>query len=108
MERIIIVVLVIALVIVGVVKFGGRAARHGRRRAQNTGRPALRYDFSAVTGRSLLDRFQGRTLRQSQGAGRQGVFTGPPTIDVNQQIDSVERAIAQRVAASSWSPWPTP
>ncbi len=96
MERIIIVVLVIALVIVGAVKFGGRApAVVGPAARAASGQRYVM--ISAVTGGPYWIDSKAGLYDKAGELGVKAVFTGPPTVDVNQQIDAVERAIAQRV-----------
>jgi ribose transport system substrate-binding protein len=53
--------------------------------------------ISAVTGGPYWIDSKAGLYDKARELGVKAVFTGPPTVDVNQQIDSVERAIAQRV-----------
>ena len=96
MERIIIVVLVIALIVVGVVKFGGRTPVAAGPAAAATGDQHY-VMISAVTGGPYWIDSKAGLYDKARELGVKAVFTGPPTVDVNQQIDAVERAIAQHV-----------
>jgi ribose/xylose/arabinose/galactoside ABC-type transport system permease subunit/ABC-type sugar transport system substrate-binding protein len=96
MERIISIILAIALVIVLVVKFGG----HGRIAAEVTdkSRADQRYVMiSAVTGGPYWIDSKAGLYDKAKELGVKAVFTGPPTVDANAQIDAVNRAIAQKV-----------
>ncbi len=95
MERIIIVILVIALIFVSVVKFGGRAPAAGPAAQAGAGQRYVM--ISAVTGGPYWIDSKAGLYDKAKELGVKAVFTGPPTVDVNQQIDAVERAIAQRV-----------
>jgi len=100
MERIIIVVLVIALVIVGIVKFGGPAPVVVGNAAEAAAQAASNQRYvmiSAVTGGPYWIDSKAGLYDKAKELGVKAVFTGPPTVDVNQQIDAVERAIAQHV-----------
>jgi ribose transport system substrate-binding protein len=96
MERIISVILAIALVIVLVVKFGG----HGRSAAEvpDKSRADQRYVMiSAVTGGPYWIDSKAGLYDKAKELGVKAVFTGPPTVDANAQIEAVNRAIAQKV-----------
>ena len=96
MERIIAVILAVALVVVLVVKIGGR--RPGAAEAVDMGRAGQHYVMiSAVTGGPYWIDSKAGLYDKAKELGVTGVFTGPPTVDVNAQIDAVNRAIAQKV-----------
>lgn len=96
MERIISVILAIALVIVLIVKFGG----HGRSAMEvaDKSQPDQHYVMiSAVTGGPYWIDSKAGLYDKAKELGVKAVFTGPPTVDANAQIDAVNRAIAQKV-----------
>jgi ribose transport system substrate-binding protein len=94
MERIISVVLGIALIVVIAVKVGPH--RPGAATAADLSRASQHYVMiSAVTGGPYW--IDSKAGLYDKELGVSAVFTGPPTVDVNAQIDAVERAIAQRV-----------
>jgi ribose transport system substrate-binding protein len=96
MERIIIVILAIALIVVVVVKIGPRHAGAGA--AVEPGRLDQHYVMiSAVTGGPYWIDSKLGLADKAKELGVSAVFTGPPTVDVNAQIESVNRAIAQKV-----------
>jgi ribose transport system substrate-binding protein len=96
MERIISVVLGIALIVVIAVKVGPR--HPGATAAADQSRPSQHYVMiSAVTGGPYWIDSKAGLYDKAKELGVSAVFTGPPTVDVNAQIDAVERAIAQRV-----------
>jgi ribose/xylose/arabinose/galactoside ABC-type transport system permease subunit/ABC-type sugar transport system substrate-binding protein len=96
MERIIIIVLVIALIVAAVVKVGprGPAAAVTETRA---GAGQHYVMISAVTGGPYWIDSKLGLYDKAKELGVSAVFTGPPTVDVNAQIDAVNRAVAQRV-----------
>jgi ribose transport system substrate-binding protein len=96
MERIISVVLGIALIVVIAVEVGPR--RPGAEAAADLSRASQHYVMiSAVTGGPYWIDSKAGLYDKAKELGVSAVFTGPPTVDVNAQIDAVERAIAQRV-----------
>jgi ribose/xylose/arabinose/galactoside ABC-type transport system permease subunit/DNA-binding LacI/PurR family transcriptional regulator len=96
MERIISVILAIALIVVIVVKIGPRG--HVAAGPVEPGRPDQHYVMiSAVTGGPYWIDSKAGLYDKAGELGVSAVFTGPPTVDVNQQIDAINRAIAQRV-----------
>ena len=96
MERIISVILAVALVVVLVVKIGGR--RPAAAEAGDIGRAGQHYVMiSAVTGGPYWIDSKAGLYDKARELGVRAIFTGPPTVDVNAQIDAVNRAIAQKV-----------
>jgi ribose transport system substrate-binding protein len=94
-ERIINVCLVVALIVVLVVKFGGQGGPGAHRSVSGAGQQYVMI-AAATWGPYWLDSKAG--LRdKAKELGVQATFTGPSTVDVNQQIDAVNRAIAQKV-----------
>jgi ribose transport system substrate-binding protein len=95
MERIISVVLAIALIIVIVVKVGPH--RPGAALVDKSQADQHYVMISAVTGGPYWIDSKAGLYDKAKELGVSAVFTGPPTVDVNAQIDAVERAIAQKV-----------
>ncbi len=96
MERLISVVLAIALIVVVAVKVGPRrpAAAAPPEKTQADQHYVM---ISAVTGGPYWIDSKAGLYDKAKELGVSAVFTGPPTVDVNAQIDAIERAIAQRV-----------
>jgi ribose transport system substrate-binding protein len=96
MERIISIVLAIALIVVLLVKVGP----HGTNSAGPAGPgPADQHYvmITAVTGGPYWIDSKLGLYDKAKELGVSAVFTGPPTVDANAQIDSVNRAVAQKV-----------
>jgi ribose/xylose/arabinose/galactoside ABC-type transport system permease subunit/ABC-type sugar transport system substrate-binding protein len=96
MERIISIVLAIALIVVLLVKVGP----HGMKAVGPAGpAPATQHYvmITAVTGGPYWIDSKLGLYDKAKELGVSAVFTGPPTVDANAQIDSVNRAIAQKV-----------
>ena len=96
MERIISVILAIALIVVLVVKIGPHRATVTAEAAKG-GAEQHYVMISAVTGGPYWIDSKLGLYDKAKELGVSAVFTGPPTVDVNAQIDSVNRAIAQKV-----------
>jgi ribose transport system substrate-binding protein len=97
MERIIIAVLAVVLVVVLVVKVvPGRPGAAGPQ-AVAAG-PAQHYVLiTAVTGAPYwIDSKQG-FYDKAKELGVNALFAGPPTVDANAEIESINRAVAQKV-----------
>ncbi len=102
MERIISVVLAIALVVVLVVKIGPHAPNAVAPNAAATAAGARGGQqhyvmISAVTGGPYWIDSKLGLADKAKELGVSAVFTGPPTVDVNAQIEAVNRAVAQKV-----------
>ncbi len=98
MERIIIAVLAVALVVVLVVKVvPGRPGAAGPQAPSAAG-PAQHYVLiTAVTGAPYwIDSKQG-FYDKAKELGVNALFAGPPTVDANAEIESINRAVAQKV-----------
>ncbi|HVP90187.1 MAG TPA: substrate-binding domain-containing protein, partial [Terriglobales bacterium] len=97
MERIIIALLVVALVVALVVKVGPRGPEVPGA-AAGAGRARQHYVMiTAVTGGPYwIDSKLGLHDKATE-LGVNAVFTGPPTVDANAEIEAINRAIAQRV-----------
>ncbi|OHB83978.1 MAG: hypothetical protein A2V98_14725 [Planctomycetes bacterium RBG_16_64_12] len=95
-ERVFNVVLAVALVAALAVRFGNRnSPSEGSPQAQSGQQHYVM--ISAATGAPYwIDAKLGLNDKANE-LGVSAVFTGPPTVDVNQQIDAVNRAIAQGV-----------
>ncbi len=96
MERIISIVLAIALIVVLLVKVGP----HGTSSAGPAGPGPANQHYvmiTAVTGGPYWIDSKLGLYDKAKELGVSAVFTGPPTVDANAQIDSVNRAIAQKV-----------
>lgn len=105
MERIINVVLAIALLTVVIVhskskKSGPESPEPNNGALTQSGKTAAvqRYVMiSAVTGAPYWIDLKNGLRDKAKELGVDANFTGPPTVDVNAQIDEVNRAIAQKV-----------
>jgi ribose transport system substrate-binding protein len=105
MERVINVILAIALLAVVVVHFKSKPPGPGRPGQENLvltqgGKVAAiqRYVMiSAVTGSPYWIDSKDGLRDKAKELGVEANFIGPPTVDVNAQIDEVNRAIAQKV-----------
>jgi len=105
MERVINVILAIALLAVIVVHSGSRksgpASPEKKNRAltqHGQSAAAQRYVMiSAVTGAPYWIDLKNGLRDKAEELGVDANFTGPPTVDVNAQIDEINRAIAQKV-----------
>ena len=77
-----------------------RATRHAalpdRRRSRTTANQHY-VMISAATGSPYWIDSKAGLYDKAKELGVSAIFTGPPTVDVNQQIDAVNRAIAQKV-----------
>jgi ribose/xylose/arabinose/galactoside ABC-type transport system permease subunit/ABC-type sugar transport system substrate-binding protein len=96
MERIISIVLAIALIVVLLVKVGP----HGTKAVGPAGPGPANQHYvmiTAVTGGPYWIDSKLGLYDKAKELGVSAVFTGPPTVDANAQIDSVNRAIAQKV-----------
>jgi len=95
-ERAINVVLAIVIVILAFAKFGG-----GAHKAAAPGVPPVKAQqyvmIAAATGAPYWIDSKAGLYDKAQELGVKAVFTGPQTVDVNQQIDAINRAIAQHV-----------
>ena len=96
MERIISVLLAIALVVVLIVKFGGHAPAAPSSAAASAADQSY-VMISAVTGGPYWIDSKAGLRDKAKELGVKAVFTGPPTLDANAQIDAVNRAVAQHV-----------
>ena len=96
MERIISVLLAIALVVVLIVKFGGHAPAAPSAAAAGAADQSY-VMISAVTGGPYWIDSKAGLRDKAKELGVKAVFTGPPTLDANAQIDAVNRAVAQHV-----------
>ena len=96
MERAINVVLAVVVVILVFARFGG-----GIHNAPRSGIPAAKAQqyvmIAAATGAPYWIDSKSGLYDKAKELGVKAVFTGPQTVDVNQQIDAVNRAIAQHV-----------
>ncbi len=95
-ERIINVVLAVALVVALVAKFGGSAGPPASDRAAATKNQQY-VMIAAATGAPYWVDSKAGLRDKARELGVTATFTGPPAVDVNQQIDAVNRAIAQGV-----------
>jgi ribose transport system substrate-binding protein len=99
MERAIIVVLALALAVVAVLHF----ALGGRNAAEPTQKDAVNHRdqhyvmISYITGAPYWIDSRAGLYDKRDELGVKAEFTGPATGDVNQQIDEIKRAIAQKV-----------
>ena len=94
-ERAINVVLAIVIVILAVAKFGG-----GIHPTSGRGIAAKNQQYvmiAAATGAPYWIDSKAGLYDKAKELGVKAVFTGPQTVDVNQQIDAINRAIAQHV-----------
>lgn len=94
-ERIINILLVIALVVVVVLKLGGTSGPSST--SPVMGNKQQYVMIAAATGAPYWIDSKAGLRDKAKELGVNAVFTGPPTVDVNQQIDAVNRAIAQGV-----------
>lgn len=95
MERILSLVLAVALVVVLVVKVGPH-------RPASVAAPESRADqhyvmITAVTGGPYWIDSKLGLYDKAKELGVGAVFTGPPTVDANAQIEAINRAVAQKV-----------
>jgi ribose/xylose/arabinose/galactoside ABC-type transport system permease subunit/ABC-type sugar transport system substrate-binding protein len=95
MERILSIILAIALIVVVVVKVGPHRASTAA--AEPGPRDQHYVMISAVTGGPYWIDSKLGLRDKARELGVSAVFTGPPTVDANAQIESVNRAIAQKV-----------
>jgi ribose transport system substrate-binding protein len=96
MERIIIAVLAVALIVVLVVKIG--PGRPGAAALAKKGPAGQHYVMiTAVTGGPYWIDSKAGLYDKARELGVNAVFTGPPTVDANAEIEAINRAIAQRV-----------
>jgi ribose/xylose/arabinose/galactoside ABC-type transport system permease subunit/ABC-type sugar transport system substrate-binding protein len=96
MERILTLVLAVALIVVLVVKVGPhRPAATPAAGPQTAGQHYVM--ISAVTGGPYWIDSKLGLADKAKELGVSAVFTGPPTVDANAQIESINRAVAQRV-----------
>jgi ribose transport system substrate-binding protein len=96
MERIIIAILVIALVVVLVVKIG--PGRPGAAALAAKGPAGQHYVMiTAVTGGPYWIDSKLGLYDKARELGVNAVFTGPPTVDANAEIEAINRAVAQKV-----------
>lgn len=95
-ERAINVVLGIALIALLFVKLGGgpNPTGHGRAAAAKGQQYVM---IAAATGAPYWIDSKAGLQDKARELGVQATFTGPQTVDVNQQIDAINRAIAQGV-----------
>lgn len=96
-ERAINVLLLLALVAVLAVKFGGHEASPPGVPGAKPQSEQHYVMISAATGSPYWIDSKAGLYDKAKELGVSAVFTGPPTVDVNQQIDAVNRAIAQGV-----------
>jgi ribose transport system substrate-binding protein len=105
MERIINVILAIALLAVIVFHSGPKKAGPASPEQKNgalrhPGKTAATQHYvmiSAVTGAPYWIDLKHGFRDKAEELGVEANFTGPPTVDVNAQIDEINRAIAQKV-----------
>ncbi|HYA49203.1 MAG TPA: substrate-binding domain-containing protein [Burkholderiales bacterium] len=96
MERIIIAVLAVALIVVLVVKVGPR--RPETAGPEGLGRARQHYVMiTAVTGGPYWIDSKLGLYDKAKELGVNAVFTGPPTVDANAEIEAINRAVAQKV-----------
>jgi len=96
MERILSIVLAVALIVVLVIKVGPhRPAADPAAGPQAAGQHYVM--ISAVTGGPYWIDSKLGLYDKAKELGVSAVFTGPPTVDANAQIESINRAVAQRV-----------
>lgn len=96
LERILNVVLALALVIVLVFAFGRHSAGPAGGGKGSTSRQKY-VAIAACTGGPYWIDSRAGLMDKAKELGVSATFTGPPTIDVNSQIDYVNKAIAQKV-----------
>ena len=94
-ERAINVVLAIVIVILAVAKFGGGIHPTGGRGIAAKNQQYVM--IAAATGAPYWIDSKAGLYDKAKELGVKAVFTGPQTVDVNQQIDAINRAIAQHV-----------
>jgi ribose transport system substrate-binding protein len=95
MERIVSIVLAVALIVVLAVRIGPH-----RPAAAATGPQTADQHYvmiTAVTGGPYWIDSKLGLYDKAKELGVGAVFTGPPTVDANAQIESINRAVAQRV-----------
>ena len=105
MERVINVILAIALLAVIVFHSGPKKAGPADPEPKNSasthpGKNAATQHYvmiSAVTGAPYWIDLKHGLRDKAEELGVEANFTGPPTVDVNAQIDEINRAIAQKV-----------
>jgi ribose/xylose/arabinose/galactoside ABC-type transport system permease subunit/ABC-type sugar transport system substrate-binding protein len=96
MERALCVILAIALLAVSLTKCGLNRSATSASQTQ----PGANQHYvmiSAVTGGPYWIDSKAGLYDKARELGVNAVFTGPPTVDVNQQIEAIGRAIAQKV-----------
>jgi len=97
MERILVVILAVALIVVLVVKIGGRGPAVPAAGAAGGAAEQSYVMISAVTGGPYWIDSKAGLRDKAKELGVKAVFTGPPTVDANAQIDAVNRAVAEHV-----------
>jgi ribose/xylose/arabinose/galactoside ABC-type transport system permease subunit/ABC-type sugar transport system substrate-binding protein len=95
MERVISIILALALIVVVVVKVGPHRPVIGTAAQGPSNQHYVM--ISAVTGGPYWIDSKLGLADKAKELGVSAVFTGPPTVDANAQIESVNRAIAQKV-----------
>jgi ribose/xylose/arabinose/galactoside ABC-type transport system permease subunit/ABC-type sugar transport system substrate-binding protein len=95
MERTLSIVLAVALIVVLVVKVGPHRPAAVAAGPQTAGQHYVM--ISAVTGGPYWIDSKLGLYDRAKELGVSAVFTGPPTVDANAQIESINRAVAQRV-----------
>jgi ribose transport system substrate-binding protein len=95
-ERALNVVLAVALIAALAVRLGNRGASSEGSPQAPTGQQHY-VMISAATGAPYWIDAKLGLADKAKELGVNAVFTGPPTVDVNQQIDAINRAIAQGV-----------
>jgi ribose transport system substrate-binding protein len=96
MERIIIAVLVVILIVVLVVKIGPRRPEAAGPAATGLARQHYLM-ITAVTGGPYWIDSKAGLYDKARELGVNAVFTGPPTVDANAEIEAINRAVAQKV-----------
>ncbi len=94
LERIINVILVIVIIILAFLKFGHQPSAISH---QPSPRDQQYVMIAAATGAPYWIDSKAGLYDKAKELGVKAIFTGPQTVDVNQQIDAVNRAIAQHV-----------
>lgn len=98
MERIVNVVLVVCLIVVLVAKFGGGRGPAESVSGEGSQASGQRYVMVAlVTNIPYWIDSKAGLMDKARELGVHASFTGPTNVDVNQQIDAMNRAIAQNV-----------
>ena len=93
-ERAINVVLILVIIGLVLARFGGGPADTGRVAQVSDQQYVM---IAAATGAPYWIDSKAGLYDKAKELGVKAIFTGPQTVDVNQQIDAVNRAIAQHV-----------